>query len=118
MIAACITIVLMIFIMSFMFFRSGRKDYGIAILPLISVPLAHAAGYILAPYIITLFELGTKQALILIGIDLTSLMIGGILLGGTSKNIESKKNRNLFLILSALFLIILSWVLVNSIIDS
>ncbi|MDR1565332.1 MAG: hypothetical protein LBS74_10280 [Oscillospiraceae bacterium] len=117
MIAACITIVLIILVASFMFYRSGRKDYGKAIWPLASVPASHALFHVLSPKIASAFSVLNGQSdFINIGVDVTALIIGALLLGQTARNIESTKNRRLFMSSTTTFLIIIAWVLIADII--
>ena len=117
--AACISMVLVIFATSFLFFRSGRRDYGLAIMPLISVPLGHVLANFILPYLVKHFSFfADKYALIFVGIDITALIFGCIALGITSQNVESKKNRRLFLTLSMIYLIIIAWVLLSDVLNS
>lgn len=117
MVAACISIFVIIIIMSFMFFRAKRKDYAKAILPLISVPLAHSIASGATVYIAELLGVSEKWPHIAIGIDMTALLVGGVFLGISSKLIEPKRSRNFFVILSMVFMVILTWVLASSILD-
>lgn len=117
--AACISMVLVFFATSFLFFRSGRRDYGLAILPLISVPLGHSIATFVVPYLVSHFSFfADKYVLIFIGIDMSALILGCIALGITSQNIESNKNRRLFITLSIVYLIIIAWVVLSNVLSS
>lgn len=117
--AACVSMVLVILVTSFLFIRAQRRDYGLAILPLISVPGGHVLATLIVPWLIDSAQtLPDKTVFLYVAIDVTALIFGCIALGITSQNIESKKNRRLFLSLSVIYLIIIVLVVINNVLSN
>ena len=77
MVIECITIILIILMISFIFLRSKRENYALVTLPLISVPLLHLVGQ----FIIYFFIKEDQNAAVItnLSFDLLGLLIGALL---------------------------------------
>ena len=111
MLVECLAIVVVILLLSFVFLRSGRKDYALTTLPLMLLPTVHViTSLLLASPLNGAFSLDTGG--ITVAIDATSLVVSCVLLGLFSHQITSKKARNFYLVISILFVVVLTWVLI------
>jgi len=107
----CVAILLLIGIMIFSFLRARRYSFAIAISPLTAVPAMHLMGFILSKHISNLFShLSTTD--IHVGIDILAAVLCCLLLGIFSHYFTSKKTRSTFLVLSSVFELLLTWVLI------
>ena len=114
MVIECITIILIILMISFIFLRSKRENYALVTLPLISVPLLHLVGQFINYFFIK--EDQNAAVITNLSFDLLGLLIGALLLGLLVNNIPLKKAKISFVMISGIFLIALSIVLMTNLV--
>lgn len=110
MLFACWAIVMVLLAVEFVFLRSGKKNYVIAILPLLVTPFVHIISGLIARIIMHTVPLTFANLRTII--DVTAGLISCLLLGLTSRSIEERRSRLAFFWCCAGFVIILTWVLV------
>ena len=109
MIIECLTITLIILMMSFIFLRSKRPNYALVTLPLLSVPVFYLIGQFVAYLFLTGNQTGidiTLLSSILIGLLVRALFVGMLIW-----QLGVKKARATFATISAVFMVALSVVL-------
>jgi len=109
----CITIVLIIAMISFIFLRTKRRRYALLTLPLIFVPAMHVAAQLFLAFIFTNFD-RTAQAIMIISFDLVGLLVGGLLQGMLLHHLPGKRTRVGFAVIAAFYMIALTIVLMTS----
>lgn len=113
MLFACWAIVIVLLAMVFVFLRSNKKDYALAILPLIITPFIHIFSGVMAGFLKVLFPLNAAELRIII--DLTAGLVSCLLLGLATRGIREKKRvRCAFFWCCAGFVVILTIVLVTN----
>ena len=105
----CIAIIIVVFIMIFVFRRSGKKEYSRAIAPLLLVPAFHLIGDYLAKYPANLVTFTREQ--IIVGADVAAALVGCLLIGLFAGGIKSKSHRVSILFLCSAFIILLTLML-------
>ena len=110
MLLACWAIVIVICAMAMVFLRARKKEYALAVLPLMLVPLFHILSGILANQLGRFIALTREELRALV--DINMALLSCLLLGLASRGIGDKRNRNAFLLCCGGFTIILCWVLV------
>lgn len=110
MLVECVSIILVILMVAFIFLRARRKDYAITTLPLLVLPLMHILSLVLAEHLSGMFSLNAQE--ITVAIDATALVISCTVLGFFSSRIPSRKARNAYLVICGVFVVILTWVLI------
>ena len=111
MIFECCAIILIIIIMAIMASRgTNHTGWGFALLPLLIVPAAHIIGIWFGGYIASL--LGITDITAKIGIDLFSLVITCMFIGGISLKIKKKRLKIPYLVVCGLYSAILTCVLI------
>ena len=117
MLFACWSIVVVIVAMFIIFMRAHKKEYAVAILPLVLVPLMHIFSAILSRLMYNVIPLQVHEIRVLL--DLTAALFTCLLLGVSSRQIPEKRTRRGFFICCSGFIIILTIVLlVNIFIDA
>ncbi len=114
MIVECIAIIGVIGLVIFGFLRGGKSDYALAVVPLLFVPFAHAAGELFAAQIAYLTVLESFHIIILF--DIIALAISCGMTAYFSTKIESLKNIKMFYGLLFGYLIVLTCVLIYNVI--
>ena len=112
MLFACWAIFIVLLAMVVVFLRSGKKEYAVAILPLLIVPFMHIFSCILSSLLSG--PLPFTAAELRIMIDLTAGLVSCLLLGFASLGIEGRRTRNAFFWCCAGFVVILTLVLVTN----
>ena len=110
MVVECVTIVLIILLVTAIFLRARRKDYAFTTFPLLILPLMHILSAAFAHPLTKVFPLDVNG--VTVAIDATALVVSCIVLGVVSNTIPSKKSRNVYLIVCGTFVVILTWVLI------
>lgn len=110
----CISIILVILCTSFIFFRTKRKDYAIAVLPLTIVPFIHFIAYHAVNYSFAVLK--SNAGKILPMSDIIALVLSCIIVGIMSGSIKSKTARRSYIAISTVFLIALVWIFIYDII--
>ena len=113
MLFACWSIVVVIVAMFIIFMRAHKKDYALAIMPLVIVPLMHIFSAILSKLLVDIFPLKDYEIRVLL--DLTAALVTCLLLGLSSRQIAEKRTRNALFVCCSGFIIILSIVLIVNI---
>lgn len=113
MLFACWSIVVVIVAIFVIFMRAHKKEYALATLPLVIVPLMHIFSAILAKLLDNVIPLQDYEIRVLL--DLTAALIACLLLGVSSRPIPEKRTRTGFFICCAGFVIILTIVLIVNI---
>lgn len=112
MLFACWAIVIVLSLMVLVFLRARKKEYAVAILPLLIAPFVHIFSGLLAKGMDTFLSLSTGQIRIMI--DLTAGLISCLLLGLASRGIPDRRTRNGLFWCCAGFVVILTLVLVTN----
>lgn len=99
--AICITLILAI--MVFMFLRSGRKDYAIATVPLLIVPIFHTVSNLIYDVFKIAISVNVKAA-----VDVVGLAIAVAIMGFISSKYKTKASRFGYLLVSGGFTVILT----------
>ncbi len=110
MVVECVAIILVILCTSFVFFRTRRKDYAFAVLPLTIVPFIHLIAYHAVNF--SFAALKTNAGKILPMADIIALVLSCIIVGVMSGNIKSKTAKRTYIAISTLFLIALVWIFI------
>ncbi len=110
MLFACWAIIIVLLAMSFVFLRSGKKDYSVAILPLLITPAANIFSGVLSGLLDKPLPLSSAELRVVI--VLTAGLISCLLLGLASRRISGEKTRYIFFWVCAAFVVILTLVLV------
>lgn len=100
----CLSCIVIILCMSYIFMRKRKPNYSIAILPLILVPIIH----LFSSFIYKLLgNVNMDYNLFVLALDVIALVVECILFGFLSNNIETKKTKVTYCIMcggfSALF---------------
>ena len=110
----CGVVVLLSLILSYLFVRSGKRATGIAVLPLIVLPLFNMAGQAFSSQLAKLGILGVLEWQVLF--VFLGLLIGGTLLGLISLNLKRTKTRQVYLILCGGFTVLFAFTIIINII--
>lgn len=110
MLFACWSIVIVLGAMFFVFMRAGKKEYAVAILPLLIVPLMHIVSGPVARWFSHFLPLTSVE--IRVALDLTAGLISCLLIGVSSRRITASRSRTVFSFFCSGFIIILALVLV------
>ena len=116
MVVECVTIVLIILLVSAIFLRARRKDYAFTTFPLLILPLMHILSLLFAPPLARSFS--QEVSGVIVAIDAAALVVSCIVLGVVSNTIPMKKSRNIYLIVCGVFVVILTWVLIADVLAS
>lgn len=114
MLVECWVIVILICAMAVIFIRRGAPQQGVAILPLVLVPLSYLVAGPLSRVLDPLFPT-LSFALFRISITLVGLVIACVLFGLLAGNMGGKASRRVYMILCGGFSVILCIVLITSI---
>jgi hypothetical protein len=106
----CGAIVAVLLIVGFVFLRRDRKVFVFGILPLLILPLMHLIGIPISYYAEHRFHINFYH--LRIYIDMIALVAACTLFGIFGRGLPEKRVRLGYIISSALFTIILGWVLV------
>lgn len=90
MLVECISIIMVILMVAFIFLRSHRKDYAITTLPLLVLPMMHILSLALARHLTGMFSLNAQG--IMVALDATALVISCTVLGFFSNRIPVPKS--------------------------
>ncbi len=110
MLVECISIILIILLMTFVFLRSGKREYAITTVPLLILPLMHVLSLLVSGPLNGVFSLDAHG--ITVAMDATALVFSCLFLGLFSHRISSKKARNVCLLICVSFVVVLTWVLI------
>lgn len=111
MVFECSAITAIILILSVLILRSGNKSgWGVAVLPLLLVPVGHIAGNWLVVPISRLISADLPAAWI--GFELFTLAVTCLLLGLISYMIKSRRAKIAYLVVCGGFSVILTCVLI------
>ena len=111
MVVECWAILLIILVMSYMYSRAGRRNFGVAILPLTFVPFAHLIGGPLSRFLSDRTLLSYPNT-IQISIDVLAVVVSCLIFGAFSRTVQKKSSRMAYLFLCAGFTVVLAWVLI------
>ena len=114
MFVECWVIIVLILVMAYMIFRTGKTGQAVAILPLLLVPLAHILGSPLSRFLDSLFS-GLSGNLFWISFDVVGLVATCVLCGLLAGNMDTRGGRRAYMLLCGGFSAVLTIVLVNSI---
>lgn len=112
MLFACWAIVVVLLAMAVIFLRARKKEFAVAILPLLITPAIHIVSGVVAKWLSGAVALSAGQLRVII--DLTAGLISCLLLGLVSRGIEERRTRNGFFWCCAGFVVILTLVLVTN----
>ena len=112
MLFACWAIVIVLLAMVIIFLRARKKEYAVAILPLLIAPVIHIFSGVAAKWLDAAVPLTAGQLRVII--DLTAGLISCLLLGLASRGIADRRTRNGFFWCCAGFVVVLTLVLVTN----
>ena len=110
MIVECFAMILVILLIAYGNFRSRKREYGIATLPLVILPLIHIVAMICGEMFASPFP-SIEADYVIVLFDGIGTMVSGMLYGMLSRGLGSKISRRLYLIISSVFTVILFFVL-------
>ena len=111
MVVECWAILLIILVMSYMYSRAGRRNFGMAVLPLTFVPFAHLVGGPLSRVLVDCTSMRFPN-IVQISIDVAAMVVSCVIFGILSRSIQKKSSRMAYLLLCGGFTIVLAWVLI------
>lgn len=91
MLFACWAIVIVLALMFVVFMRAHKKDYALAIIPLVILPLAHIFSRLLANALDNILPLTGVE--LQVAIDMTAGLVSCLLIGLTGRRIQEKRTR-------------------------
>lgn len=103
MLVESICIVLILAIMLFGFLRGGRKDYALAVSPLLIVPFIHILASLVQDVMKISLSTNVKAAADVVGLAIAMAMLGFI-----SGKIKSKKSKIAYLVITGGFTAVLT----------
>ncbi len=114
MLFACWAIVIVMAAMFIVFMRAHKKEYALAIIPLILLPLVHIFSSLLARMLARMLAsfLPLTAGELRMAIDVTAGLVSCLLIGLTARHIRGRRTRRIFSLCCSGFLIILTLVLV------
>ena len=111
MIFECSAIILIILVIAFMAYRYGAKSgWCTGMLPLTIVPFGHICGSWMRFFFGSLFDVAATTAWI--GVDLISLVITCLMIGGISLQIKKRKKRIAYLVTCGVYSALLTCILI------
>lgn len=114
MLVECWVIIVLILLMCYAIFRSGKTGQAVAILPLLLVPLAHLLGNPLSRLLDGLFA-NLSGRLFWVSFDVIGLVVTCVLCGMLAGNMGKRATRRTYMVLCGVYSAVLTIVLVNSI---
>ncbi|WP_312644298.1 hypothetical protein [Hydrogenoanaerobacterium sp.] len=114
MVVECWVIVVLILLMGYIIFRTGKTGQAVAVLPLITVPIFHLLGSPLSRLLDSWFPT-LSSSLFHVSFDVAGLVIACVLYGLLAGNMGSQRGRRMYMILCGTFSALLTIVLVNHI---
>jgi hypothetical protein len=115
MVFASWAIIIVLLAIGFVFLRSDKKEYSIAVMPLIITPFIYIFSGIIAKMLAGLIHYPIPE--IRVVITLTGGLLSCLLLGPASRRLEGPRTRLVFFLSCAAFLIILTIVFVVNILN-
>lgn len=112
---ACWAIVVILVLMMVIFMRSDRKQYAIAIIPLIILPLVHIFSRIISLPIATITPLNRDEIRIIVNV--VAGLVSCLLLGVSTRGVEGKTSRRAMFVVCSAFILILTIALVANMIN-
>ncbi len=116
MLFACWSIVIVLAAMFFVFMRAHKKEYAVAVLPLVITPLMHICSGVIARWLDGILPLTWVE--LRVALDLIAALISCLLIGFSSRSIAVRRSRNVFLIFCSGFIIILTLALIINILSA
>ena len=116
MLFACWSIVIVLAAMFFVFMRAHKKEYAVAVLPLVIPPLMHLCSGVIARWLDGILPLTWVE--LRVALDLIAALISCLLIGFSSRSIAVRRSRNVFLIFCSGFIIILTLALIINILSA
>ena len=116
MLFACLSIVIVLAAMFFVFMRAHKKEYAVAVLPLVITPLMHICSGVIARWLDGILPLTWVE--LRVALDLIAALISCLLIGFSSRSIAVRRSRNVFLIFCSGFIIILTLALIINILSA
>jgi len=116
MLFACWAILIVLIAMSFVFLRSGKKEYSVAILPLLITPFIYIVSGLISKIMIGVLPYSYFEMRAIITV--TAGLFSCLLLGLASRKLSGLQSRHIFFWSCAAFVIILTLVLVSKIISA
>ena len=116
MLFACWSIVIVLAAMFFVFMRAHKKEYAVAVLPLVITPLMHICSGVIARWLDGILPLTWVE--LRVALDLIAALISCLLIVFSSRSIAVRRSRNVFLIFCSGFIIILTLALIINILSA
>lgn len=110
MVVESFAIIMVILLMAFIYLRAGKKNYGLAVLPLALVPFANGSFIILTDCVV---PIPGNLAIFYMIVAVLSLVVSCILYGLLSKNLLGKISRRVYLCLCGGFSVILTTIFLS-----
>ena len=106
----CLAIILVLLLMSYMISRAGKKEYGLALLPLVIVPLVHILSGLIGQVVAN--QISMPLEVVQVCIDVIGLVISCVVFSVLCTNIKNSKIRRTYLLLCSSFTVILTFVFI------
>ena len=116
MLFACWSIVIVLAAMFFVFMRAHKKEYAVAVLPLVITPLMHICSGVIARWLDGILPLTWVE--LRVALDLIAALISCLLIGFSSRSIAVRRSRNVFLSFCSGFIIILTLALIINVLSA
>lgn len=114
MIMECWAIIVLIFIMAGLIYRSRKNALAIMVLPLAIVPFSHLCSGPIAKMVVQL-DAVSNDLFVRICVHVVGLIITCVLVGGLARNIPSPKAQKAFIVTCAIFTFCITAVLIHAI---
>ncbi|MEA5010714.1 MAG: hypothetical protein VB100_03215 [Angelakisella sp.] len=112
----CGVVLLLSLILSYLFIRSGKRATGVAVLPLVVLPVFNMFGQAFSYQLAKLGFLGALEWQVLF--VFIGLLLGGTLLGLISLNIKRSKARQVYLVLCGGFTVLFAFTIIVNILPN
>lgn len=114
MLIECWVIIVLLLVMSYAIYRTGRAGQAVSILPLLLVPTAHLVGSPLSRFLDSLFP-QLSGRLFWVSFDVVGLVFTCVLCGMLAGNMGTRKTRRVYMVLCGVYSAVLTIVMVNTI---
>ncbi len=107
----CLAIIALLLSITFIYFRTGRRRFGLSVLPLGIVPLFHIIAYFTAKPISRLLHIQTATVVAIT--DIIGIAVCAALVGAMSAYYKGKAKTVYFLITGVFSIILTSVLIIN-----
>ncbi len=106
----CSAIFCLIFVVVIMYIRSGKRDYALATIPLLVLPMVNVLAYLLSGKLSVVLPM--DKFTVYTALNIIAVIVSSCLVGVMSVKFKKKSNRMAYIIMSLIFNIILAAILI------